>query len=372
MSRKEFYRIGTPLYEGSESQYVLLSAVIDQPRDMGNSNPEGTRLALPRYAVAPLQHGMLYHSLASPGTGVDIEQIRFRLAESVRIEDLTAAWQAVIGRHPILRAGFDWRNGDEPQQVVHDAVDLRLEVLDWRAVLPEGRDARFEEFCLADRLTDFDMEAPPLMRLRLMRYGDADYTGLWTFHHALLDGRSFPLVLGEVFELYDAGDLSDIVLPIRRPYADFVDAVRERDLTRDREFWTSYLAGVEAATGIGLPVPDAPADRPADAVELQFDRHDSDELRAFADTTGCTLNTVIQAAWMLLLSHYSQRSDVVIGVTRACRHSSVGEADSMVGLLINTVPMRVDIDPTMLVPELLAAVRHEQLAVTGLRAHAAP
>lgn len=313
------------------------------------------------YGLTPLQHGMLFHALSNPGQGVDIEQVHFRVSEEFDEDRFVSAWESVMARHEILRTSFDWTSGDEPSQLVRDDVTLPLHILDWTGVDSDQHDARFRELRQRDRSVDFPMDQAPLMRMTVIRSGPAEWKGLWTFHHALLDGRSFPFVLGEVFDLYEGAPID--TLPARRPFRDHVEFVRSLAREPAERFWTAYLDGFEAPTTIDVPSPDAGGGRPMAAAEWKLSPDSTGRLRRFAAGLDLSLNTLLQAAWSLLLHHYSTKHDVVFGATRACRYSSVAGADEMVGLLINTVPMRVAVDPTASLAEFLRLVREQQLAV---------
>jgi amino acid adenylation domain-containing protein/non-ribosomal peptide synthase protein (TIGR01720 family) len=191
---------------------------------------------------------------------------------------------------------------------------------------------------------------------------------LWTFHHALLDGRSFPIVLREVFLCYEAiRDGREASLPAPRPYADYIAWLRTQDLGRAEAFWRSTLKGFSAPTpvpGHRATVGDVGAAPEGRGVhELQLASETTARLSAFAREHGVTLNTLVQAAWGLLLQRYSGESEVVFGVTRACRRSALDGAEDMVGLFINTLPVRVAVDGDARLGPWLRSLREGQVAV---------
>ena len=156
------------------------------------------------YPLFPLQHGMLVNALLEPGTGVDIEQLCCELHEVLDVAAFQRAWRCVVARHPVLRTSLRWDNLDEPQQVVHARIELPWEERDWRAFDGNQRDKYFSDFLDGDRLCGFDLSRAPLLRLTLLRYGEAEYRLVLTFHHTILEGRSYLSVLREVFALYEA------------------------------------------------------------------------------------------------------------------------------------------------------------------------
>ncbi len=310
------------------------------------------------FELTPLQQGMLYHTLSHPGLGVDIEQISFRLKEKLVVSQFERAWEIVLSRHEVLRTSFDWTSQDEPRQIFSSRVAVPLRYEDWTTVASENLDIEFDRLKREERVTDFDMTQAPLMRIILVQVGNVDWLGLWTFHHALLDGRSFPMVLHEVFDLYDGKPTES--LPHRRPFRDHLRYLKGQDFAQAEQFWTRYLTDVDAPSRIVAKHDLMPSERAFDAVELRISADSTQRLTDFASQQNVSLNSMVQAAWCLLLHHYSGNDKVVFGVTRACRHASVEGSESMVGLLINTVPMRIALDPESSLADLLVTARKEQ------------
>ncbi|MFQ5678530.1 MAG: amino acid adenylation domain-containing protein [Gemmatimonadota bacterium] len=319
------------------------------------------------YPLTPLQQGMLYQWLAAPRSGVDVEQIVCTLREAVDVEALRRGWEGVARRHAVFRTSFAWRGLDEPVQRVHARIELPFAVRDWRDLDSDRREDRFRSFLCSDRTRGFDLGKAPCVRLALFRFGEAEYRLVWSFHHILLDGRSFPRVLAEVLDLgpEPAGMTS-------ASFAQHVGRIAARDASRDEGFWTDYLRGFQRPT----PVPGArdaafaPARRrrtegPAEVEEatLRLSRATSEALRERARESEVTLNTIVQAAWAILLSRYSGEADVLFGAARACRSSSIPEAESVVGMFINTLPVRARVHPEEPLVELLHRLRQGQVAV---------
>ncbi|MEO8562663.1 MAG: condensation domain-containing protein, partial [bacterium] len=324
------------------------------------------------YALTPLQQGMLAHHLRAPNSGVDIEQLVCSLPEVVDAEALRHAWQTVADRHDVLRTAVEWNDLDRPRQTVFAEVEIPFRAVDWRAVGASEREARFAALLAADRSEGFDLERAPLLRLTLISLADDEHRLVWTFHHAILDGRCFPMVLREVFDVYDAARRGDRApaTELRRPFREYVQWLEGRDHSASSasdEFWRRTLAGISTAT----PIPVARAVPARESVvqgdrERRLDGATTDALRVLAEAHGVTLNTIVQAAWALVLSRYSGESDVVFGVARAGRRDTVSNADTMLGLFINTLPLRVAVPDEQPVGDWLRAVR---AAWNALRDH---
>ena len=202
------------------------------------------------------------------------------------------------------------------------------------------------------------------MRLHVVQFAEKSYRLLWTFHHALLDGRSFPIVLGEVFAAYTAfrdGVEGGPQLTPRKPYYDYIEWLRTQDLPQAEQFFREKLKGFRAPT----PVPSStPGNATAWGVsQCRLTEDLTEQLHSFAQTVGVTVNTLLQGAWALLLHHHSGEEDILFGTTRAGRASTLNDADSPVGLFINTLPMRISWRPDALVGDWLRDIREQHLAL---------
>ena len=307
-----------------------------------------------------LQSGMLFHAVAHPGTGVDIEQISITIDEELDVDRFRAAWLAVVERHPILRAHFLWDDRPQPELRFPDEVGVPLVIENWSSMTRTEHELQIQQRMRQDRLTDFDLSVGPLLRLVVAKLASNRWWVLWSFHHSILDGRSFPIVLREIFELYDNG--LDHRLSDRTDFRRYVEAMGEQDLTSARTYWTKRLEPFEIPSSINVERPTAaPDDGPSVLpFEISLGLTRTNGLRKLAEREEVTLNTCVQAAWFLLLQHYSRQPVVTFGTTRACRHTVAGAPD-MVGLLINTVPMTIRADEHETVGALLRRLRREQL-----------
>ena len=329
-----------------------------------------------RYPALPTQQGMILNSLRCCADGVDVLQITLDWAEPVRAEPFEAAWQEVVRRNPVLRTGFELDSRHGLVQVVQPAAVLDIRWLDLPPAPPAGVDAEFEAFLRADRRVPFDTARPPLARLSVLRRPEPGRQpgpvppacrAVFTFSHALLDGWSMRLLVEEVSRCYAAQLAGRPAAPPRRPpFSEFVrwwqmaDTADPAGTVGSAEFWAGYLAdtvlprALPGYLGAPRPADDGPAE-PRKA-EATLSRADSDRLRELTERAGLSASTVPTAAWALLRARYGGVPDVVLAATRSCRQASIPDADQVMGLLINTVALRVRIDPGWTVAELLAAV----------------
>lgn len=318
------------------------------------------------YPLSPLQQGILFHHLYAPQSGVYIELV-IRLHENLNVPAFERAWQAIVERHTVLRTSFEWVGLDQPRQKVHKRVNLLLAQQDWRGLTVQAQEDRLAFYLQTDRQRGFELTEAPLMRLALFRLGDTDYQCVWTFHHILLDGRSLPVILSELFAFYKAFcHKQSLHLESPRPYQDYIDWWQQQDPAQVENFWRNRLKGFTRPTPLtvdrlfenGVEAPTGYATQ-----EIRLAETTTSALQALAQQHQLTFNTLLQGAWALLLSRYSRETEVVFGATRACRRSTIDGAEAMVGLFINTLPLRIQVFGDMLLLPWLKELRAQNLAL---------
>ncbi len=321
------------------------------------------------YALSPLQEGMLFHSLYAPESGVYIEQLSCALDGPLDESAFARAWARVIERHAVLRTAFVWKSQKRPLQAVQRTVELPLRSEDWSAEDGPEREARFAAFLAADRRQGFALARAPLMRLALLRFGAASHRLVWTSHHLLIDGWSLPLLLAEVLGFYAAFAAGgEPALPAPRPYREYIAWLAQQDLGAAETFFRRELAGFDEPTEIALPRPSrGELAAAADDGVLMLDRGEHERLAELARRHRLTLSTVVQGAWAALLGRYAGdrggSDDVVFGTTVSGRSAPLPGIESMIGLFINTLPVRVRLPARAAVAPWLADLQERQLAL---------
>ncbi|MDP7041630.1 MAG: LLM class flavin-dependent oxidoreductase, partial [Gammaproteobacteria bacterium] len=318
------------------------------------------------YSLSPIQQGMLFHHLSGAHSGVDIEQIVCRFDEAIDTDVFAAAWQSIAARHPALRTAFRWEGVDQPVQDVHTDIEVPFVSHDWCGQPADVQQRQLDEFLASDRAAGFELEQPPLVRLTFFRTGDTSGILIWTFHHILLDGRSFPVVLREVFAAYAAQVAGQTVeLPAIAAYQEHINWLEKRDTEGDAQFWRELLQGVSGPTPLPMLAQaeddtEAAIDRVE--IEVRLEPELSDALKKLAGDQKASLNTVLQTAWAVLLSRYTGERQVVFGSTRAGRHTIDG-ANDVVGMFINTLPVPVTVDPDTTPADLIKVLRQQEVDV---------
>ncbi|MCS6287704.1 MAG: amino acid adenylation domain-containing protein [Nitrospira sp.] len=312
------------------------------------------------YPASPMQQGMLFHSLHGEQDGAYHNHVVYAFTQGLDPDALEQAWQQAVDRHAVLRTGFLSEAASEPLQAVFRHVRLPVERLDWRNLADDtSRQAALQDYLAADRARGFAFDQAPLMRLALIRRGEHSWWMVWSLHHAILDGSCQGLLVQEVMTAYEALQRAEVSTPKPGPsYRDYIQWFLRQDIAGTETFWRNYLQGFHEPTRL----PERTEQRASDGVRYGEQRLDVslDTLRALqrlAQSCRVTLNTVVQAAWALLLSRYSGERDVLFGVTVSGRPEEVPAGDAILGLFINTVPLRLLVAPTTSLPEWLREIQ---------------
>ncbi|MCF4994541.1 amino acid adenylation domain-containing protein [Pseudomonas syringae] len=295
--------------------------------------PEGQLDGL--YRLSPMQQGMLFLGLNSPQADLYINQLSVPVQglEPMRLKD---AWETVSRRHDILRTGFLWQDLAEPLQFVLADPPLPISVLDWR-----DRDCSAQALqALADseRAKGFDLDCPPLQRLTLVRVSDDSHQLIWTYHHILIDGWSSSQLIGEVLNQYSGKVLAEAV-----PYRRYINWLQQQDANASEGFWRQHLASLDEPTYLADAIARTGDGRGHEALYSRLGEQRTEQLKAFAQSQQITLNTLVQGAWLMLLSRYSGQRCVAFGATVAGRPGSLPASESILGLFINTLPVIKDV-----------------------------
>ncbi|WP_283188196.1 non-ribosomal peptide synthase/polyketide synthase [Pseudomonas sp. PMCC200344] len=302
------------------------------------------------YPLSPLQQGMLFHSLLHEDSGVYLMQDRYRIGGAIDEVAFLESWRQVVALHPSLRASFQWKTQKQPVQVIHRDVKVPLDTLDLRGLAPHEQEARIRTLLEEEQKVGFNLSKPPLIRFRLVRLADESYEFIRSFHHILMDAWCISLVTVDFLKVYEAlcNDRTP-ELKSPRPFRDYIQWLQRQDAGKAEQFWRGQLQGLNAPTP--LTVDNGVArDRYTDAVLvddhlIHLTEPETQALAAFCRSRRITPNTFFQGVWSLLLSRYSGQRDVLFGVTVAGRPAELTGVAEMIGLFINTLPLRVSVDP---------------------------
>ncbi|WP_455754243.1 amino acid adenylation domain-containing protein [Streptomyces erythrochromogenes] len=308
--------------------------------------------------LSPLQEGLYFHAQYDDrGLDVYLMQNFVELLHEVDAPALREAFDGLLRRHPNLRSGFRHEGLPQPVQVVPSEWDLPWRELDWSDLDRAGQDAALQEFSLADAGERFDLGAPPLLRVTLIRMAADRWVLCVTQHHILTDGWSESLFFEELFALYGARGDESVLAPVT-PYRDYLRWLAAVDTEEAVRAWRGHLAGLDQGTLVAEADPARPPVT-AEVVDVSLDEEAGDRLREFARGAGITLNTVLSTAWAMALAGMTGRDDVVFGATVSGRPAGLPGVDRMIGMFMNTLPFRVSLRPAEPVRDLLVRIQAE-------------
>ncbi|MEU5807506.1 amino acid adenylation domain-containing protein [Streptomyces sp. NPDC047718] len=301
--------------------------------------------------LTPLQEGLLFHSLYDD-EAVDVYNTQLVLELSGEVDGalLRRSAEAVLQRHANLRAGFRMRANGRPMQIIPRDVKPGWSESTLRA---EELDA----FLTTERATRFDLGRPPLIRFSLVHLGPREHRLVMTNHHILLDGWSAPLLVNELFEVYEAKGSTD-GLPRVTPYREYLGWLARQDADAGAQAWRTVLAGLDGPTTVA---PGAPAGKVLpERIAAELSPGTTARLVRMAADRGLTVNNLVQGAWAMVIGQLTGRSDVVFGATVSGRPADLPGVEGMIGSFINTLPVRVRLDPAAPFAEAVAALQRRQ------------
>jgi amino acid adenylation domain-containing protein len=320
------------------------------------------------YELSPLQQGMLLHSLHGGDADSYVAQHSFAVEGPLDADALARAWQDTVAAHTALRSTFHWEGLDKPLQVVHRSVDVELRRHDWSGLGEDESAARMEALLADERAAGFDLEQAPLLRLHLVRHDEERHTFVWTHHMLPVDGWSVPIVISDVVLRYRS--LTDGYPPPApaTPYREYIAWLQGRDPVAAQAYWTEALGGGADIGPLGPLEAERPGAGPAvvDERTADFPAELRDTLRAVAARRRVTFNTMIQAAWAMVLRRHTGSDRVQFGFASSGRPPELPGVERMVGTFVNSLPLRV---PVPADGDLGEWLRELQAGQTAARTH---
>jgi amino acid adenylation domain-containing protein/non-ribosomal peptide synthase protein (TIGR01720 family) len=341
-----------PLIDIEQSSLSLLQAKFPHLEDI--------------YPLSPMQEGMLFHTVYSPEEGLYFEQGTGKITGLKDVAAFNLAWQSLVERHPVLRTAFVWSGQKQVLQIVNRVVEFGIVEYDWRHLSPQLQEDELNQYLTTTRKQGFVLEQAPLMSFAIMRLDDNTWQWVWNHHHILMDGWSLPILFKEVLTIYQSilQAVSPSLSPVT-PYRNYIQWLVRQDEQQTKQFWRENLAGIDKPTRLlSSFLKDTEVienQLPYEKLDLHFSEEEFASLQKMAQKQRLTLNTLAQGAWALILHKYGAGQDVLFGVTVSGRPPELGDIENMVGLFINTLPLRVRCNPTVTVGDWLQEIQQHHL-----------
>ncbi|WP_155617222.1 non-ribosomal peptide synthetase, partial [Paenibacillus polymyxa] len=326
------------------------------------------------YPLTPMQKGMLFHSLMNAETGVYFEQATFDLEGHFAPSIFEESLKLLVSRHAILRTNFYSGWHGQPLQIVYRHKNPSFFYEDVR-----GCEQAVAEFVAQDKARGFDLSKDVLMRVAVFRTGDHSYRFVWSFHHIVMDGWCLSLMTDEVFGAYVAllENKQPELAPVK-PYSDYIEWLEHQDAREATRYWSDYLAGFEQQTLLpsenvqaSVVERDEDTDRSggssnsgyvSEKLPFMLGKERSAALNQIAKQQHVTINTLLQSVWGVILQKYNNNQDVVFGSVVSGRPAEIAGVENMIGLFINTIPVRICSAPDATFADVLQRTQEQALA----------
>ncbi|MCU0288757.1 MAG: amino acid adenylation domain-containing protein, partial [Acidobacteria bacterium] len=317
-----------------------------------------------------MQEGMFFHALLDQASSSYFEQTAFRLHGELDICLVEKSFNELVNRHDILRTAFIHNDTPRAVQVVLKSRAVDFYYQDISQIGSQGE----KEFFITgykekDKQRSFDLSKDVLMRVAVFRLSPAEYQFIWSHHHTIMDGWCIGILNTEFFEIYTSYlESRPYRLPGVKPYRNYIQWLEKKDKEESSRYWENYLDSYEEQTGIPrtktriITKEENQTGYRNETVSILLDMEKTAGLNKLAARSHVTLNTVAQTLWGILLGKYNDKEDVVFGVVVSGRPSELEGIESMVGLFINTIPVRIRFEGKMKFHRLLNQVQSEALA----------
>ncbi len=312
------------------------------------------------YPATGMQQGMLFHTLMDHSSY--ISQLMFTF-KGLELDRFVSAWQLMISKYDILRTSFVGLEQGNPQQLISSNAKLDWQEHDLRDLTVEQQLQRIDALRIADKKRGFSLEQAPLMRMSFCLLAAGHYRVVWSFHHALLDGWSIPILFQDLLHLYSADASTGYEpLPESSRYRNYVAWLEQQDEELAKDYWQQQLTQLSHKTPLPLQEYRAHSDTVENHVEsFSLSTQETNQLRQLAGESTTTLSLVVHAAWALLLSRYSGEKKVMFGATTSGRPAELKDVERIAGLFINTLPVVVDLDTELDITGFLKSLASQQL-----------
>jgi amino acid adenylation domain-containing protein/non-ribosomal peptide synthase protein (TIGR01720 family) len=299
------------------------------------------------YTLTPMQEGMMFHTLFDKTSSVYFEQVSFRLPVALDMELVEESVAVLFKRHDVLRTTFVHEGLQRPLQVVLKERERDFYYRDIRDIHAEtGSDKKafIAQYKEKDRRRPFDLSSDVLLRAAVLRVDDEEYEFIWSFHHILMDGWCLTMLVSEFFEIYSSFVQNrPYQLPKVQPYRIYIQWLEAQDMAISRDYWREYLKGYEESAGVPAAgvLDGAGKEYKNKNVKCIISAEKCDKLNKLALRNKATLNTVMQAAWGMIVGKYNCKGDVVFGSIVSGRPPEIPGVETIIGLFINVIPVRV-------------------------------
>ncbi|PPA82420.1 non-ribosomal peptide synthetase [Brevibacillus laterosporus] len=316
------------------------------------------------YRLSPMQKGILFHSLKDKENHAYFDQLIFTLEGKVELEYLEEAFNQLIKKHDILRTVFRYKKVKEPVQMVLKERNSTIYFEDISHLEADEKDNYINQFKRRDREKGFDLSRDLLIRLSLFKLDKEQYQLIMSNHHIIMDGWCLGIILNDFLRMYK-GIVNHTPVPFEHvtPYSKHIQWLEKQDHQEAKDFYQQLLEGYDKVTGVPQQLVRANHEEYAHGQSIvKLHQETADRLIAIAKAYQVTVNTVFQTIWGILLQKYNNTDDVVFGSVVSGRPAEIPDVEKIVGLFINTIPVRIKADQQERFETLVTKVQEMALA----------
>lgn len=310
-----------------------------------------------KYPLTDMQNMMLFYAGSAEHANLYVVQMRAMLREEINFNSFQLAWNKIIARHEVLRAGIYGKEIDDALLAICVHVNFAVSFVDFSKYSSQIRQDKLDCLLRADLQQGFDLYHPPLMRVKLIKLSKKQYFLLWSHHHIILSSESSIKILHEVFEAYDETRKGEVKqLPQATAYGHFIDHLQQLDHTAARQYWRKICENFHPLPRLlftGNEQSNMVIREIASTEVISISAH---KLEQFCGKYDLLPNIVVHGVWGLLLSIYSNSTDVIFGNVRSFK-SSINE--NLAGCFFNLFPVRSKINQSILVLDYLFELRSQ-------------
>ena len=294
------------------------------------------------YTLSAMQEGMLFHNLLNNTSSQYFEQMSYSIKGSIDMNLFEKSFNRLLQRYDVFRTNFIYEGMKNPRQVVLKSRKQKMHYEDISHLQPGDQELFIDEFKRKDRTLGFDLSKDALLRAAVFRKGEKLYHIIWSFHHIIMDGWCISIVSGDFFRIY-MSMLNNTGLDLKEayPYREYISWLKKQNRKETQVFWENYLNGYEYRELLPKSNEQEKVKVLQSEIEFSIDEETGRRISDFSRENHCTMSTVMQTIWGILLQKYSNSKDIVFGVVVSGRPSEIAEIEDAVGLFINTVPLRI-------------------------------
>ncbi len=298
------------------------------------------------YSLSPMQQGMLFHSIMDSASGAYFEHSRLEIIGEIDIKLFERSFNFIIEKYDILRTVFLYEKVSQPVQIVLRKRMGNILYNDISALKEEERNGFIEDFIKKDKMQGFKLSIDLPMRIAVIKTGEKEYEIIWSYHHIIMDGWCLGIIMSEFFKAYSLlGKGKEISVVNNYPYSDYIKWLKKQNKEKALAYWKNYLEDYEQQASIPrLHKKSNDNTYLQSDIQFELDEAITEKLTKLARENQISLNIIIQTIWGILLQRYNNTNDVVFGAVVSGRPPEVVGIESMVGLFINTIPVRIQKD----------------------------